>query len=121
MYVDDSGSPSMKDNSDYYVISGVIIHETDIYPVEGATQTYKNRFEEFKRAEIHVHVYSRVKTSFRDLLSPENTKSWEPLGGSVLQATSSLNLDNFQCHPPCSLHLREGMWRFDLSNLLPLD
>lgn len=39
MYVDDSGSPSMKDNSDFYVISGVIIHasvvapEADAFPI----------------------------------------------------------------------------------------
>jgi hypothetical protein len=34
MYVDDSGSPSPKDNSSYYVISGVIVHESDINQME---------------------------------------------------------------------------------------
>jgi hypothetical protein len=79
MYVDDSGSPSMKDNSDYYVISGVIIHETDIYPVEGATQTYKNRFEEFKRAEIHVHDIFKGQNEFSGLTL---ARKYEILGAS---------------------------------------
>jgi hypothetical protein len=57
----------MKDNSDYYVISGVIIHETDIYPVEGMTQTYKNRFEEFNQAEIHAHDIFKGQNEFSGL------------------------------------------------------
>jgi Protein of unknown function (DUF3800) len=56
MYVDDSGSPNAKDNTDYYVISGLIIHETDIRQVEIRTQEYKCKyFQEYADTEIHVH------------------------------------------------------------------
>jgi hypothetical protein len=31
VYVDDSGTPSLKDNTIYYVISGVILHIYDLH------------------------------------------------------------------------------------------
>ncbi len=31
MYVDDSGTPSLKDDTSYYVISGVIMHIQDLH------------------------------------------------------------------------------------------
>jgi Protein of unknown function (DUF3800) len=77
MYVDDSGSPSTKDNTDYYVISGVIIHETQIYPVEIATQSYKKKFVEFNEAEIHVHDIYKGQNEFSGVTLP---RKYEILG-----------------------------------------
>ncbi|MGC1132043.1 MAG: DUF3800 domain-containing protein [Nitrososphaeraceae archaeon] len=69
MYVDDSGNPLFKDNSAYYVISGLIIHESNIQDVEQFTQEYKDRnFEgEYTNAEIHVHDIYKSQPPFSGL------------------------------------------------------
>lgn len=68
MYVDDSGSPSMRDNSDYYVVSGAIIHELDIRQVEIRTQQYKKKhFREYAKEEIHVHDIYKSQRGFSGL------------------------------------------------------
>lgn len=68
MYVDDSGSPNAKDNSDYYVISGVIAHELDIRNLEINTQDYKdNYFKEYSKYEIHVHDIFKSQKEFSSL------------------------------------------------------
>jgi hypothetical protein len=68
MYVDDSGSPNSKDNSDYYVIAGIIIHELDIRHVEIRTQQYKiKHFKEYEDVEIHVHDIYKSKREFSGL------------------------------------------------------
>lgn len=55
--MDDSGSPSVKDVTSYYVISGVIIHENYITQMERKVQQYKslNFIGKYMDAEIHVH------------------------------------------------------------------
>jgi hypothetical protein len=69
LYVDDSGSPSVKDNTSYYVISGVIIHETDINQMEREVQQYKslNFIIGYKNAEIHVHDIYKSQRKFSEL------------------------------------------------------
>ena len=68
LYVDDSGSPNPKDSSDYYVISGIIVHELDIRNLERNTQNYKdNFFKEYSNCEIHVHDIYKSQKEFSSL------------------------------------------------------
>lgn len=57
MYVDDSGVPDLNDSSPFYVISGVIIHESDMTNMKKKVDQFKD--ENFKsnyvNAEIHTH------------------------------------------------------------------
>jgi hypothetical protein len=72
MYVDDSGSPSVKDNTSYYVISGVIVHEIDINQMERKVQQYKslNFIRGYEDAEIHVHDIYKGQRKFSELTLP---------------------------------------------------
>jgi hypothetical protein len=69
----------MKDNSDYYVIADVIVHEMDIYFVEATTQQYKFKFQEYKygQTEIHVHDIFKGQNEFSGLTLP---RKYELLG-----------------------------------------
>jgi hypothetical protein len=66
MYVDDSGSPSIKDNSDYYVISGVIIHETNVYPVEELHRDTRLGLKNSIMQKSMFMIYSRDRTNSQD-------------------------------------------------------
>jgi Protein of unknown function (DUF3800) len=67
MYVDDSGSPGLKDGT-FYVITGVILHESIIRDFEKATQVYKRtHFREYANCEIHTHDIYKSKRDFSDL------------------------------------------------------
>jgi Protein of unknown function (DUF3800) len=69
MYVDDSGSPNPRDNSDYYVILGVIVHETDLRKLELDTIAFKkNSLREYRQCEIHVHDIYKSQKCFCDLV-----------------------------------------------------
>lgn len=50
MYVNDSGSLGAKDNTDYHVILGLIIHQTCIWQLEITTQEFKYKY--FKNMQI---------------------------------------------------------------------
>ena len=86
MYVDDSGSPSMKDNSDYYVITGAVVHEMDIYGIEAATQLYNSKFQEYKygQTEIHVHDIFKGQNEFSGLTLPRKYELLGHLYGMII-------------------------------------
>jgi hypothetical protein len=68
MYVDDSGSPNPKDNSDYYVILGIIAHELDIRKMEIDTRKFKTDYmKEYKHCEIHLHDMYKSQKGFSNL------------------------------------------------------
>ena len=81
MYVDDSGSPSLKDNSSYYVISGVIVHEIDINQMERKVQQYKslNFISGYKDAEIHAHDIYKSQRKFSELTRPRKYEIFDNL------------------------------------------
>ncbi len=49
MYVDDSGTPSLKDDTSYYVISGVIMHIQDLHILG-------EKFAEFKKSILYLTI-----------------------------------------------------------------
>lgn len=68
MYVDDSGNPSAKDRASYYLISGVILHESNVLEFELKTQEYKHDyFKEYMNCEIHTHDIYKSRREFSDL------------------------------------------------------
>jgi hypothetical protein len=67
MYVNDSSIPSAKDNTDYHVISGLIIHQTCIRQVEIRTQEYKCKYLKYADIEIHVHDIFKSQRKFSTL------------------------------------------------------
>jgi hypothetical protein len=58
MYVDDSGSPFMSGKAGpYYVLSGIIIHESRLKHIESKVREYKMNNFVGKYADNEVHVY----------------------------------------------------------------
>jgi uncharacterized protein DUF3800 len=57
MYVDDSGSPSLKGGA-YYVLCGVIIHESQLQDIERKVRHYKEtNFNGFMPTNKEIHTY----------------------------------------------------------------
>jgi hypothetical protein len=58
MYVDDSGSPALTDRAGlYYVLSGIIIHESLLKHIENKVREYRTINFVGKYADNEVHVY----------------------------------------------------------------
>ena len=57
MYVDDSGSPNNADQTNYFVLSGVIVHDDKIKDLQKDVCDYKhaNFVNEYVDSEIHSH------------------------------------------------------------------
>ena len=66
MYVDDSGVPDLNDNSPFYVISGVIIHESDMTKMKNMVDEFKDRNfkSNYVNAEIHTHDIYKSRKEF---------------------------------------------------------
>jgi hypothetical protein len=65
MYVDDSGTPSMKDiGVNYYVISGVIIKDKHLVSIDNLIRDCKKRLfvGPYANEEIHIHDIYKGKT-----------------------------------------------------------
>ncbi len=106
MYVDDSGSPNPKDNIDYYVISGVIIHELDIRQFEIRTQQYKNKhFREYEDVEIHVHDIYKSQCQFSSLFT--NKLAYFPVRNSNSQPHRGISM--LCCYQDAMAELLSGL------------
>ena len=44
MYVDDSGNPNIEDETQYYVISGVIINTCDLFHIEIELENFRRKY-----------------------------------------------------------------------------
>ncbi len=68
MYSDDSGNSSLRDGK-YYVISGIIIHESTYDFVIDKIAEYRslNFIDHYKDAEIHVHEIWQGKEKFEGI------------------------------------------------------
>ena len=70
----------MKDHTDYYVISGVIIHELYIREIEVETQNYKiQNFGKYNDCEIHVHDIFKGTREFESIGIVEKYKILDSL------------------------------------------
>lgn len=87
MYVDDSGSPSYRDHTNYFVLSRVIVNDNKIKNLQKSVLEYKhsNFMNEFIDAEIHTYdIYqSRGDFKFQDHLTKITllNKLYEMIGG----------------------------------------
>ena len=70
MYVDDSGSPSYKDHTNYFILAGIIVNDNKIKDLQKTVFEYKhaNFVDEFIESEIHVHHIYKSKGDFRLLV-----------------------------------------------------
>ena len=66
MHVDESGSISHKDNTKYYVLSGVIVNNDEIYNLKQISYKYKlsNFIRDYVDAEIHTHDIFKSRGDF---------------------------------------------------------
>lgn len=69
MYVNDSGSPSHTDNTDYFILSGVIVRNEYIKELQRIVFEYKqsNFIHNFIDSEIHTHEIYQSKGNFRSI------------------------------------------------------
>ena len=73
MYVDDSGNPNIEDETQYYVISGVIINTCDLFHIEIELENFRRKYfvSDFKNEEIHVHEIYKGKGKFVNLFKKQ--------------------------------------------------
>ena len=76
VYVDDSGTPSLKDDTSYYVISGVIMHIQDLHILGKKFAEFKKKYfvSNYKKDEIHVHEIYHGRNNFSELTLGEKYK-----------------------------------------------
>ena len=69
MYVDESGSVSYNDNTNFFVLSGVIVEEDKINDLKRSTYEYKLKHftGQYVDAEIHAHDIFKAKGDFASL------------------------------------------------------
>lgn len=69
MNIDDAGSFNTKDKSRYYILSGVIVNESDYKPIKTKVHQFKldNFHQDYIDSEIHVHDIYKGKMSFSSL------------------------------------------------------
>lgn len=69
MYVDDSGTTSYKDQSELYILSGVIVHKNNVKHIKNAICQYKidNFVEKYIDAEIHTHDIFKSREEFTNI------------------------------------------------------
>ena len=69
MYVDESGSVSYNDNTNFFVLSGVIVEEDKINDLKRSTYEYKLKHftGRYVDAEIHAHDMLKTKGDFTSL------------------------------------------------------
>lgn len=73
MYIDESGMPDFRDNTKYYLLTGVIIHQDKIKQVKQDVFSYKHRHFKngYVEAEIHTHNICKAKKEFSKLTHDE--------------------------------------------------
>ena len=103
MYVDDSGSPSYADHTNYYVLSGVIIQDDYIKDLQKAVFNYKqnNFIGNFIDEKIHTHDIYKAKGNFETINLTTKTSLLKNLYNMVkeLECTAIsvvINKDNFK-------------------------
>lgn len=66
IYVDDSGSPNSADQTNYFVLSGVIVHDNKIKDLQKAVCDYKhaNFVDAYVDSEIHSHNINKSTGDF---------------------------------------------------------
>ena len=76
MYIDETGTPSFKDSSRYFLLSGIIVHESNIKKVKRAVFDFKDEYfrDSYIEAEIHMHEMFRSKKDFVGLKDEQKQK-----------------------------------------------
>ena len=66
MYVDESGVEEHTDNTKYFIVSGVVVHESDLAKMKKMIQSIKGKIfaRKFKGKEIHIHDIYKGKSDF---------------------------------------------------------
>lgn len=76
MYIDETGTPSHKDLPRYFLLTGIIVHESDVKYLKKTVFNFK--YEHFINgyieSEIHLHDMFRSKNNFIGLKKDEKNK-----------------------------------------------
>ena len=104
MYVDDSGSPNNTDQTSYFVLSGVIVHDDKIKDLQKAVCDYKhaNFVNEYVDAEIHSH---NIHKSTGDFLKINHNTKIKMLDGLYNM------IKDIDCVGISILINKNGLWR----------
>ena len=73
IYVDDSGTPGIEDETQYYVISGVLINTCNLYYIEIELENFRKKYfvSDYKNEEIHIHGIYKGKGKFERLFKKQ--------------------------------------------------
>ena len=85
MYVDDSGTPRHTDHTDYFVLSGVIVHDEHIKKLQRAVFEYtqSNFTVDFIDSEIHAYDIYNSQKNFRQIDFTTKTNLLDNLYGMI--------------------------------------
>lgn len=85
MYIDESGVPSSKDSSKYYILSGIIVHDDTIKSMKRSVFDYKqiHFINNYIDAEIHTHNICKAKEEFSSILIHEKNNLLDHLYNMV--------------------------------------
>lgn len=75
MYIDDSGNPSIRADRRFFVLSGVLVHESEMTGMKNAVDEFKrNNFQgNYLNAEIHTYDIYKARKSFTGLSASQKT------------------------------------------------
>ena len=85
MYVDDSGSPNNADQTNYFVLSGIVVHDDKIKDLQKSVCDYKyaNFVDAYVDSEIHSHDINKSTGDFSSIRHDTKIKLLDRLYGMI--------------------------------------
>ena len=85
MYIDDSGTSSINDDTEYYVISGVVINDVDLHWIESKLENFRNQYftGQYKNEEIHLHAICQNRGNFKSISKGDKKRILDGLYNTV--------------------------------------
>lgn len=92
MYVDESGTEQEHDDNRFFVVAGVVIHDTDMLKTEREVlKIRQNAFpDRFAGNEIHVHDIYKGRDCFKGITELEKKDAMRRLYNALLNVNFSI-------------------------------
>ena len=107
MYVDETGTPEFSGDSTFFLLGGIVIHESDIWNIRKKVFDFKNTHFKgtYIESEIHMHDMLMSKKEFKTLRGEEKRfvveKTYEMIKElPITVITSAINKSRFKKERP---------------------